>query len=350
MSEQEDQNTEPAVNRPPKRKLLRKRQNRDDIFSYKGQIPLSFRTKQVKVDTDSSDSDNDDAFQRVHSEDNVKSESPKARDSDSDRDEDDILITSDKSLEEIDSSTSDIRETSFTRSPSPPPPCPELSTATLIKINQRQANNRKRRELDNVLDALKKSADNSWSSPDSVLQGSVINLDDSYGLPSPSERNVVVKVRTRSGIRRFTMKAAESFGKIISQLAAQEGVTEDKIMLSLSDINILGYDTPISIHLSVADIIECLVLDAPVADREEEDEENTIEIKVQGNDPDSKKTFKVTKTDPLEKLMAAYCEFRNLPRSRLKFLFDGDELKGGETPEQLDMENEDVIDVRISSL
>lgn len=56
-----------------------------------------------------------------------------------------------------------------------------------------------------MLDALKKSADNSWSSPDRV--GSVINLDDSYGLPSPSERNIVVKVRTRSGMRRFTMKA-----------------------------------------------------------------------------------------------------------------------------------------------
>ena len=88
MSEQEDAKS--AVNRPPKRKLLRKRQNRDDIFSYKGQIPLSFRTKQVKVDTDSSGSDNDDAFQRVHSEDNVKSESLKARDSDSDREEDDM--------------------------------------------------------------------------------------------------------------------------------------------------------------------------------------------------------------------------------------------------------------------
>ena len=48
---------------------------------------------------------------------------------------------------------------------------------------------------------------------------------------------------------------AEPFGKIISQLAEQEGVTEDKIMLSLSDINILGYDTPISIKLNVADII-----------------------------------------------------------------------------------------------
>jgi len=35
-------------------------------------------------------------------------------------------------------------------------------------------------------------------------------------------------------------------------------------------------------------------VDAPVADKEE-DEENTIEIKVQGNDPDSRKTFKATK-------------------------------------------------------
>ena len=61
-----------------------------------------------------------------------------------------------------------------------------------------------------MLDLLKKSADNSWSSPDSLRPNSVINLDDSYGLPSPSERNIVAKVRTRSGIKRFTMKAVSS--------------------------------------------------------------------------------------------------------------------------------------------
>ena len=61
-----------------------------------------------------------------------------------------------------------------------------------------------------MLDYLKKSADNTWSSPDSLRTNSVINLDDSYGLPSPSERNIVVKVRTRSGIKRFTMKAVSS--------------------------------------------------------------------------------------------------------------------------------------------
>lgn len=91
MSENEDQNTEPAVSRPPRRKVLRKRQNRDDILSYRGQMTLSFKAKQVKLqDSDSSESDNDEAFQRVQSEEYGKSESPKTRDSDSDREEEDL--------------------------------------------------------------------------------------------------------------------------------------------------------------------------------------------------------------------------------------------------------------------
>ena len=45
--------------------------------------------------------------------------------------------------------------------------------------------------------------------------------------------------------------------------------------------------------------------------------------------------------------MTAYCEFRKLARSRLKFSFDGEVLKGSETPDQLGMEDEDVIDVRV---
>lgn len=347
MSDNEDGNTE-TVNRPARRKLLRKRPNRDDIFSYHGQIPLSFRAKQVKVDTDSSESeDNDEAFQRVQAEQYELKESPKTRESDSDGEED-IWITEDKSLEEIDSSTADIREVSFNTSPSPPP-CPDLSAATRLRIHERQARDPRLRELDNVLENLKKSTNSNMSSPNYHRPPSVISLDDSFGLPSPSERNVVVKVRTRTGIQRFTMKACEPFGKIILQLAEQEGVTEDKIMLTLKEINILGYDTPISVHLNVADIIECVVMNTPVmTEKLDEEEANEIEIKVQGNDADSKKTFKISKTDPLENLMVAYCAFRKLPRSKIKFLFDGELLKGSETPVDLDMEEEDVIDVRVN--
>ena len=66
------------------------------------------------------------------------------------------------------------------------------------------------RELDNVLDNLKRSTDSPFFSPDSQRPSSVDSLDDSFGLPSPSERTVVAKVRTRTGMRRFTMKAVST--------------------------------------------------------------------------------------------------------------------------------------------
>ena len=44
--------------------------------------------------------------------------------------------------------------------------------------------------------------------------------------------------------------------------------------------------------------------------------------------------------------MNEYCKHRNLSRKKVVFSFDGDELNGKETPEELDMEDENVIDVR----
>jgi len=54
-----------------------------------------------------------------------------------------------------------------------------------------------------------------------------------------------------------------------------------------------------------------------------------------------------SQTKPLESLFVEYSKFRNMERSKLKFLFDGDSLEGNETPEELDMEDENVIDVRV---
>ena len=128
---------------------------------------------------------------------------------------------------------------------------------------------------------------------------------------------------------------------------------------------------------------ECVVMNVPMmTDDIDVENTNTISVKVQGNNAESKKTFQVLKvnhflddfrsnsltgvswhkytpwynielilffssqTEPLDKLMTAYCKFRKLPHSRLKFLFDGDEIRGTETPIDLEMEDDDVIDVR----
>ena len=66
---------------PVKRKLGKKGQVPSDIFTYRGQMPLSFRTKPVNIiDPDSSDSEDDDeAFERVNSEVGKVSDSLKSR-------------------------------------------------------------------------------------------------------------------------------------------------------------------------------------------------------------------------------------------------------------------------------
>ena len=89
MTDNSEENALP-VSRPAKRKLLRKRPDRDDIFSYRNQIPLSFRGKPVKVDLDSDNSDSDDdddAFHRVQAEE-MEGKDSKTRESDSDGEDD----------------------------------------------------------------------------------------------------------------------------------------------------------------------------------------------------------------------------------------------------------------------
>ncbi|TNV75559.1 hypothetical protein FGO68_gene15588 [Halteria grandinella] len=55
--------------------------------------------------------------------------------------------------------------------------------------------------------------------------------------------------------------------------------------------------------------------------------------------------FKVKKTTKLDKLMEAYCQRVGLPKRACRFLYDGEKIKGDETPEALGMEEDDQIDV-----
>ena len=48
---------------------------------------------------------------------------------------------------------------------------------------------------------------------------------------------------------------ADQFKNIIRELAEMENVSEDNIFLSLREKNIVSFDTPVSIKLTVADII-----------------------------------------------------------------------------------------------
>lgn len=46
--------------------------------------------------------------------------------------------------------------------------------------------------------------------------------------------------------------------------------------------------------------------------------------------------------------MQQYADFRELPLAKIKFLFDGEVITANQTPDDLEMDEDNVIDVRLS--
>merc|ERR1712216_977485 len=57
--------------------------------------------------------------------------------------------------------------------------------------------------------------------------------------------------------------------------------------------------------------------------------------------------FKCKQTTPLQKLMHAFCNRQGVSMQSVRFLFDGNRINETQTPQQLEMEDGDVIDVMV---
>mmetsp|Transcript_5040 Transcript_5040/g.12173 ORF Transcript_5040/g.12173 Transcript_5040/m.12173 type:complete len:96 (-) Transcript_5040:85-372(-) len=71
-----------------------------------------------------------------------------------------------------------------------------------------------------------------------------------------------------------------------------------------------------------------------------------INLKVKGQDGNIVH-FKIKRKTQLKKLMEAYCSRQSLQFDQIRFLFDGNRLRENQTPEELDMDNDDVIDAML---
>uniref|UniRef100_H2YG29 Small ubiquitin-related modifier n=1 Tax=Ciona savignyi TaxID=51511 RepID=H2YG29_CIOSA len=69
-----------------------------------------------------------------------------------------------------------------------------------------------------------------------------------------------------------------------------------------------------------------------------------INLKVTGSDG-SVVQFKIKRHTPLRKLMQAYCDRQGQSMNMIRFRFDGQAINENDTPNKLEMEDEDTIDV-----
>eukprot|EP01134_Creolimax_fragrantissima_P007035 CFRG7035T1 len=77
------------------------------------------------------------------------------------------------------------------------------------------------------------------------------------------------------------------------------------------------------------------------------DDADVLHIRVRDGASNISK-FKVKKTDPLSKAHEHYCKKLGLVSATVKFFFDGDNVVLSETPENLDMEDGDLLDATVS--
>lgn len=57
--------------------------------------------------------------------------------------------------------------------------------------------------------------------------------------------------------------------------------------------------------------------------------------------------FKIKKATQLKKLIDAYCKKQGIGRASVRFLYDGEPIDESRTPEDLGMEDDDVIDAMV---
>ena len=57
--------------------------------------------------------------------------------------------------------------------------------------------------------------------------------------------------------------------------------------------------------------------------------------------------FKIKKKTQLKKLMEMYCARQSLQMEQIRFLFKGNRLRDSQTPDELEMEDDDVIDAML---
>lgn len=242
------------------------------------------------------------------------------------------------------------------RSPSPPPP-PGSPT---VKISKRA---KRLLEINRRLGAV--------GSPSQKSKGVIVPqehcdmLDDSddhdiiimspsktrpKSKPSTSEespqtsREFPLKFRCRTDLYKIPVLSTAPLSTAVDQLSVKLSVPPSHILLLRRDVELPVHSTAKELGLGIADIIDCVITGADKLDPE--DSGDMITLRLQGKENRSGQEYSLHKDAPLGSILSQYLSsFGTDTRRKVRFRFDGSEIKNHQTPSQMDMEDGDVIEV-----
>lgn len=246
-------------------------------------------------------------------------------------------------------------ESEPTRCPSPPSPPPPVSPIQ----QQSRCVRRKISEVEKKLQAISSILSpgpqtrrtRRRGSDDDVIASTQHDDDDVIIVPpleaaeasSPYSREFPLKVRCRTDVHRISVLSSTPLSDVVAKMSSILDVPPARLLLMRGEAELPMEATVQELGLCIADIIECAVMAA------EGEAKSSITVKLQSNDRDSSHHFTVSRDAPLGSVFAQYLSQVSRSswgsRKAPTFLFDGNQLSPKQTPAQLDMEDDDIIQV-----
>lgn len=234
------------------------------------------------------------------------------------------------------------------KSPSPPPgpPSPPRNTDSLESRRRRPRMTKAiKKALSNLSQTKTQLQVNSFKESELNTSDVVICTDD-----VDEDDQLMLKVRHGTDTYRLPVMQNDIFKTILVSLSQRLEVAESQVLLIHKDATISSEDTPRSLGLTTADIIDCHVnrkeWTAPAASLDDSlDDVNSITLFIQSRNNRHKMEFKMDKTSSLESLARQYAVKTDMDPSKLRLMFDGENLDLRDSPDDLEIEDGFTLDL-----
>jgi hypothetical protein len=136
-------------------------------------------------------------------------------------------------------------------------------------------------KADNALQSLDAVNITTWNNSLTSIEDEDIVLTD-CNHPPMAEDKITLRIRCKSIVHKFPIQSNQQLSTIVAQLADALNVLSDQIILQFKSTDLLLTDTPKSLNISSADILDAFVIDKPITSTNENiSVENPIRIKIQ---------------------------------------------------------------------
>jgi len=154
----------------------------------------------------------------------------------------------------------------------------------------------------------------------------------------------------------FKIKTTTKFSKVFENYCNRRQIDRHSVRFFLDNIRIQDDDTAERLEMEDGDEIQCHLEQlggdgTPTAEGELELELKPEHMNVKVVDQDDNDLyFGIKKHTALKKVMDAYCERQGKTRGLVRFLFEGHRIQDNDSPESLEMEDDDMIQVVLEQL